>query len=112
MDCQRFTEEPQERLVQGGYDRTTATKTITRGEHKGKWRLMWNPAQGGVWAREPKTTKYKVVSGTTNSNGTDLEYLKPDGTTGWIHYQHSPQGVFDKHGFIRKTAKIDVTEEF
>lgn len=52
MDCQRFTEETQERLVQGGYDRTTATKNITRREHKGKWRLMWNPAQGNIWARE------------------------------------------------------------
>lgn len=52
MDCQRYTEEPQERLVQGGYDRTTATKTVTHGEHKGRWRLMWNPAQGNIWARE------------------------------------------------------------
>lgn len=52
MDCQRFTEEASERLVIGGYQKTTATKNVTRGEHKGKWRLYWNPAQGNIWARE------------------------------------------------------------
>jgi hypothetical protein len=47
-----FTDESPERLVVGGYQKTTAIKSITRGEHKGKWRLMWNPAQGGVWAKD------------------------------------------------------------
>lgn len=52
MDCQRFMKELPESLVIGGYQKTTATKNITRGKHKGKWRLYWNPAQGGVWAKD------------------------------------------------------------
>jgi len=38
-------------LVAHGWQMTTATKIVTRGEHKGKWRLMWNPAQGGLWSK-------------------------------------------------------------
>lgn len=47
-----FSEWSPEKLTQAGFDRTTGTKIVTRGEHKGKWRLWWNPAQGGVWAKE------------------------------------------------------------
>lgn len=46
-----FTEDSLEALVGNGYERTTAVKTITSGGHKGQWRLMWNGANGGVWAR-------------------------------------------------------------
>ena len=31
--------------------KATAKKIVTRGEHKGKWVLMWNPTQGGLWAK-------------------------------------------------------------
>ena len=38
-------------LMEHGWDQTTAKKIVTRGEHKGKWVLMWNPTQGGLWAK-------------------------------------------------------------
>jgi hypothetical protein len=47
-----FTEYPPETLTAEGWIQTTATKNITRGDKKGKWRLWWNNAQGGVWARD------------------------------------------------------------
>jgi len=49
--------ETAERLAYGGYAKTSATKNVTRGAHKGKWRLWWNPAQGGVWIREGANVK-------------------------------------------------------